>query len=183
MREEERGCGGCVAEGSSEQSTAGDRLVGPANEAMAIVWAAAVDLSRHEVWVLSYALSRKEARTHGEGGSMVGAPLAGRVVIVDDVITAGTAIREVMAIMADSPAEPVAVVVALDREEKGKGERSAIQEVEAEFGIPVLSIINLSELLAFMRHELAQETGTELVSAEHIKAISDYQAEFGVSKA
>ncbi len=92
-----------------------------------------------------YCFNRKEAKDHGEGGSIVGSELKGRVLILDDVITAGTAIREVMELINQAGAEAVGVVVALDRQEKGQGEISAIQEIEADYDIPVLSIINLAD--------------------------------------
>src|SRR5690606_24519256 len=93
---------------------------------------------------LPYCYNRKEAKDHGEGGTLVGAPLKGRVLIVDDVITAGTAVREVMTLIKQANAEPAAVLIGLNRQEKGQGELSAIQEVEQTYAIPVVSIINLN---------------------------------------
>ncbi|MBS3804816.1 MAG: orotate phosphoribosyltransferase [Oleiphilaceae bacterium] len=98
-----------------------------------------------------YAYNRKERKGHGEGGKLVGAPLKGRVLIIDDVITAGTAIREAIEIIREAGAEPAGVLIALDRQERGKGPLSAIQEVQAEFNIPVISIIRLDQILNYLK--------------------------------
>jgi orotate phosphoribosyltransferase len=101
---------------------------------------------------IPYAYARKEAKTHGEGGQLVGAPLQGKVVIVDDVITAGTAIRESIDIIQSAGAEVAAVIVAIDRQERGQhGDQSAIQEVESTFGIPVLSLVTFDQIIAFVK--------------------------------
>ena len=99
---------------------------------------------------MPWAFNRKEAKDHGEGGSIVGAPLRGRVLIIDDVITAGTAIREAVDIIRAAGAEPVGVVLALDRQERGQGELSAVQEVEQALGLPVTSILKLADLIAYL---------------------------------
>lgn len=129
-----------------------DILFGPAYKGIPLATATAVALHDHHGINTPWCFNRKEAKDHGEGGNMVGAPLKGRVAIVDDVITAGTAIREVMEIIKQSDARPAAVVVAMDRQEKGQGELSAIQEVERDFGIPVLSIVSLADLLEYARN-------------------------------
>jgi orotate phosphoribosyltransferase len=133
-----------------------------------------VALADHHGKDLPWCFNRKEAKDHGEGGNLVGSPLQGRVLIIDDVITAGTAIREVMDIIANTEARPAGVVVALDRQEKGKAELSAIQEVERDFGIPVISIINLNQLIDFMEEQAAGDL------AQHLPAVKAYREQFGV---
>ncbi len=126
-----------------------DILFGPAYKGIPLATATAIALYEKHGHSVPWCFNRKEAKDHGEGGSIVGAPLEGRVAIVDDVITAGTAIREVMAIIAQSSATPAAVIVAMDRQERGHGDLSAIQEVQKDFNIPVLSIVSLADLLEY----------------------------------
>jgi len=132
----------------------------------------AVALSDQHDDDVPYVFNRKEAKTHGEGGSLVGAPLEGNVMIIDDVITAGTAIREVMEIIDQAGAKPAGVVIALNRQEKGKAELSAIQEVERDYNMPVISIISLSDLIEFLA-----DKGN--MSAE-LAAIQHYREEYGI---
>ena len=120
---------------------------------------------------MPFAYNRKEAKDHGEGGALVGAPLEGRVLIVDDVITAGTAIRESLALIRAHGAEPAGVLIALDREERGQGELSATQELSAEFGIPAIAIARLSDLLAYAADK------TEL--AVHHARLAEYRDRYG----
>lgn len=149
-----------------------DVLFGPAYKGIPIASATAVQLAEHFDRDLPWCFNRKEAKAHGEGGTMVGSPLTGRVLIIDDVITAGTAIREVMTLVEAAQAQAVGVVVAVDRQERGKGELSAIQEVERDFRIPVVSIINFGQIIAYL-----EETG---LHAEHLDAVRRYRDEFGV---
>lgn len=149
-----------------------DVLFGPAYKGIPLVAATAVQLADQYIIDKPWCFNRKEAKDHGEGGTLVGAPLAGRVLIVDDVITAGTAIREVMAIIEKASARPAAVVVALDRQERGKGELSAIQEVERDFGIPVVSIVKLEHLVGY----LEEQDGM----GDHLEAVRRYRAEYGI---
>lgn len=128
-----------------------DVMLGPAYKGIPLAATTAVALADHHNRDVPYAFNRKEAKTHGEGGNVVGAELSGRVLIIDDVITAGTAVREVMALIEQHQAKPAAVVIALNRQEKGKGDLSAIQEVERDYGIPVVSIISLENLLEYLR--------------------------------
>ena len=122
---------------------------------------------------MPYVFNRKEAKTHGEGGNLVGAPLEGRVLIVDDVITAGTAIREVMSLIESTDgATPAAALIALNRQERGQGELSAIQEVERDFGITVASIVSLNQVLDYVAED------PEL--AQNADAISAYRDQYGV---
>jgi orotate phosphoribosyltransferase len=136
-----------------------DMLFGPAYKGIALAAATAIALAEHHARDVPWAYNRKEAKDHGEGGLLVGAPLRGRVLIVDDVMTAGTAVRESLALIRQHGAEPAGVLIALDRQERGLGERSAAQEVAADHGIPVIAITGLDDLLAFAgeRPELAGE--------------------------
>ncbi|MCG6964947.1 MAG: orotate phosphoribosyltransferase [Chromatiaceae bacterium] len=149
-----------------------DVLYGPAYKGipLAAVTAAAL-YDRHGIDV-PYAFNRKEAKAHGEGGRIVGHPLEGDILIIDDVITAGTAIRESMDIIAAEGAKPAGVVIALDRQERGKGERSAIQEVEADYGMPVAAIVRLRELVEYIR-----QRGDAM---QHLENIEAYRREYGV---
>ncbi|HEX22943.1 MAG TPA: orotate phosphoribosyltransferase, partial [Chromatiales bacterium] len=134
--------------------------------------ALAIALADHHDHDLPYAFNRKEAKDHGEGGIIVGAPLKGRVLIIDDVISAGTSVRESVDIIQTSGATPAGVVIALDRQERGKGETSAIQEVERDYGLRVASIVQLNNLVEY----LAKSTDM----AEHLAAIRAYRAQYGV---
>jgi len=141
--------GQCYGQALQASGIAFDMLFGPAYKGIPLATATAVALAG-EGRDVPVAFNRKEAKEHGEGGSLIGAKLKGRVLIVDDVITAGTAIRESLDIIRGAGATPCAVVIALDRQERGQaGERSAAQEVAAEFGIPVIAIAGLDELLEF----------------------------------
>jgi len=148
-----------------------DVILGPAYKGIPLATSMAVALSESHGIDMPYAFNRKEAKAHGEGGSLVGAALKGRVVIVDDVITAGTAIREVMTIIAAHNATPVATFIAIDRMEKGQGELSAIQEVERDFAMQVVSIISFDHVLEYL-----QETGYE---QPQIDAMVQYRKDFG----
>ncbi len=128
-----------------------DMLFGPAYKGIPLATAAAMGLDLHYNRSVGVSFNRKEAKTHGEAGKLIGAPLEGKVVIVDDVITAGTAIRESMILIEEAGAKPAAVLVALDRQEKGPNGNSAIQEVEEAYNIPVLAVAKLENLLEFVR--------------------------------
>jgi orotate phosphoribosyltransferase len=141
-------------------------VFGPAYKGIALAAATAVALSRRGRDV-PYAFNRKEAKDHGEGGRIIGAPLVGRVLIVDDVITAGTAIRESVEIIHAQGAVPAGVLIALDREERGQGDRSAVQEVRERLGIPVVSVLRLRDLLAHL-----EATG-EMATLEAVRAYRD----------
>ncbi|NAW13443.1 orotate phosphoribosyltransferase [Halomonas sp. D1-1] len=159
----------------AERAPRFDVLFGPAYKGIPLAATAAVALADHHDRDLPYAFNRKEAKAHGEGGSIVGAELTGRVLIIDDVITAGTAIGEVMALIEQAGANAAGVVIALDRQERGQGEKSAIQEVEARYGMPVISIVTLDMVLAY----LEEQSGETLRG--HADAIRDYRARYGVS--
>jgi orotate phosphoribosyltransferase len=149
-----------------------DLLFGPAYKGIPIATTTAVALNDHHQRDVPYCFNRKEAKTHGEGGSLVGSELAGRVMLVDDVITAGTAIRESMEIIAAHQATLAGVLIALDRQEKGKGELSAIQEVERDFGCQIVSIIKLADLINYLSAKPGMEA--ELAS------VSAYREQYGI---
>jgi orotate phosphoribosyltransferase len=127
-------------------------LFGPAYKGIPLVAATSIALSVKHDQDVPWAFNRKETKDHGEGGDIVGAKLQGKAMIVDDVITAGTAIREVMDLLKNSPAEPAGVVVAIDREEKGAGDRSAIQEISSAFSIEVVSVVKLSHIVSYLEN-------------------------------
>ena len=149
-----------------------DVLFGPAYKGIPLVAATAIALNESFNRSVPYSFNRKEAKDHGEGGDIVGHPLEGDILIIDDVITAGTAIREAKDIIEASGAKMKGVIVALDRQEKGKGELSAIQEVEQNFGISVLSIINLSHIVDYLK------AGN---NADIVSRVEIYRSQYGVS--
>ncbi|MES9959319.1 MAG: orotate phosphoribosyltransferase [Sedimenticola sp.] len=149
-----------------------DVLYGPAYKGIPLAAVTAAALYDHHDIDIPYAFNRKEAKAHGEGGSIVGHPLEGRIMIIDDVITAGTAIRESMEIIDSQDATPAGVVIALDRQERGKGERSAIQEVEMDYGMPVAAIVRLENLVSYL-----ETKGDE---ADALQKIRDYRQQYGV---
>lgn len=148
-----------------------DIIFGPAYKGIPLATVTAMALAA-EGTNKPFAFNRKEKKDHGEGGNIVGAPLQGKVLIVDDVITAGTAIRESMELIRDAGAEPAGVLIALDRQEKGAGELSAIQEVKQEFGIPVVSIIRLDQVLDYLQNRPD--------FAGHAQKVAAYRDEYGV---
>ncbi|XBS69921.1 orotate phosphoribosyltransferase [Acerihabitans sp. KWT182] len=149
-----------------------DLVFGPAYKGIPIAAATVVALAEHYERDVPYCFNRKEAKDHGEGGSLVGSPLQGNVMLVDDVITAGTAIRESMEIIAAHQATLAGVLISLDRREKGRGEISAIQEVERDYLCPVLAIITLDDLIDYL------EEKNEM--ADHLAAVRAYQRQYGV---
>ena len=151
-----------------------DVVFGPAYKGIPLAASLSVALADHYDKDMPYVFNRKEAKTHGEGGNLVGAPLQGRVLIVDDVITAGTAIREVMTMINNADgAVPAAALIALDRQEKGQGELSAIQEVERDFGMKVISIVGLNQVLDYVSGQDALK--------QYADAIGAYRDQYGVS--
>jgi len=152
-----------------------DVILGPAYKGIPLATTMAVALSEHHGIDMPYAFNRKEAKAHGEGGSIVGAELAGRVAIVDDVITAGTAIREVMAIIEAHKATPTATLIAINRMERGQGELSAIQEVERDYNMQVVSIIDFDNILEYLQEQGGHQ--------QHIDAMLAYRNNYGVSSA
>jgi len=155
-----------------------DMLYGPAYKGIAL--AAATVIALTDVGLnIPYAYNRKEAKDHGEGGTLVGAPVKGKVVIIDDVISAGTSVRESVKLIRDAGAEPVAVLIALDRMEKSGtateiGHQSAVQSVEQEFGLPVVAIASLADLMAFLTASSNQEL------SNHLPAVKAYRDKYGI---
>ena len=149
-----------------------DVLFGPAYKGIPLAATTAVALAEHHQRDLPWCFNRKEAKDHGEGGTLVGAPLAGKVLIIDDVITAGTAIREVMQIIQGQGAQAAGALIALNRQERGQGELSAIQEVERDFGMPVVSIVSLEQVLEYLAGDAELK--------QYLPAVEAYRAEYGI---
>ena len=164
--------GRCYAAAIVDSKIPFDVLFGPAYKGIPLAAATAVALAEQHQLDVPWCFNRKEAKAHGEGGSLVGAPLAGDVLIIDDVITAGTAIREVMQIISAQQAKPAGVLIALNREERGNGELSAIQEVERDFGIPVVSIVSLTQVLQFLADDPQLK--------QHLAAVQAYRDQYGI---
>lgn len=154
-----------------------DLLFGPAYKGIPIATTTAVALADHHDLDIPYCFNRKEAKTHGEGGSLVGSELEGKVMLVDDVITAGTAIRESMGIINNHGAELSGVLIALDRQEKGQGELSAIQEVERDFGTQVISIVTLGDLITYLTEKSQDDTSI----VEALESITQYRKDYGIA--
>ena len=148
-----------------------DILYGPAYKGIPLVSATSIAYAQITGDDIPFAFNRKEAKDHGEGGSLVGAPLFGNVIILDDVITAGTSVRESVEIINQAHAKPAGVVIALDRQEKGLNDCSAIQEVEAQFAMPVIAIINLANIIEYLTADAGDEK---------LKAIKAYQSLYGI---
>jgi orotate phosphoribosyltransferase len=164
--------GSCYAQSIIENDINYDVLFGPAYKGIPLVAAIAYALSVNHNIDKPYAFNRKEAKDHGEGGLIVGAELSGKVLIVDDVITAGTAIREAVDIIQAEGAKTSAVLIALDRQEKGKGELSAIQEVNRDYDIDVFSIITMADLIDYLEGDDS--------FGEHLDAMRNYRSQYGV---
>ena len=150
-----------------------DVLFGPAYKGIPLASSCAMSLFTEHNINTPYSFNRKEAKTHGEGGNIVGAPLEGKVLIIDDVITAGTAIREAMDIISNAGAQAAGVLIALDRQEKGKAELSAIQEVEQQYKIPVTSIIKLGDLIEFIKDKPEFK--------EFLPSVEAYRSQYGIA--
>ena len=162
----------CYANAIIESGVEFDVLLGPAYKGIPLAAATATALADHFDRDVPFAYNRKEAKTHGEGGTIVGDPLQGKILIIDDVITAGTAVREVMTMITDNGAEPAGVVIGLNRQERGKGELSAIQEVEKDFAIPVINIVDLGQIIDYLRNQPDQ--------GDNVAKIEAYRRQYGV---
>ena len=149
-----------------------DMLFGPAYKGIPLAVATAIALYEQYGRDYPYAFNRKEAKDHGEGGTIVGAALTGRVLVIDDVMTAGTAIREAASIVANQGAELAGVAIALDRQERGTGEQSAVQEVQSRYGVPVINIVSLQEISTHI-----QQSTTD---ADLLARIQAYRQQYGV---
>ena len=165
--------GRCYAAAIVETGLEFDVLFGPAYKGIPLVATVAIALAEQYGRDAPWCFNRKEAKDHGEAGLIVGAPLQGRVLIVDDVITAGTAIRETMQILTAHNATPTGVIIALDRQERGQGERSAVQEVERAHGVVLTSIVTLDDLVAYLAERPEY--------AAHLEAMRDYRARYGIA--
>ena len=173
--------GRCYAAALLHASLDFDMLFGPAYKGIPLVAAAAIALADRHHRNVPWAYNRKEAKDHGDGGVLVGSPLQGRIVIIDDVITAGTAIRQSIELIRRDGAEPVAVALALDRQERGLSERSAVQELEAHYGLRCVTILTLTELIAALT---APGLDAALApSAEQLAALRAYRLKYGVASA
>ena len=170
--------GQCYAAALTRSGLEFDMLFGPAYKGIPLVTATAVALAEHHHRSVPWAFNRKEAKDHGEGGNIVGSPLEGRVVIVDDVITAGTAIRESVDLILAAGAIPAGVALALDRQERGQGPQSAVQEVSANFGLRCVSILTLTDLI----ETFAGAPGDAVrISREQLDTLRSYQRNWGVA--
>ncbi len=156
----------------ADSAIAYDVIFGPAYKGIPIASATAVQLAEVHDQDVPWCFNRKEAKDHGEGGNLVGSPLKGRIMLVDDVITAGTAIRESMDLIQANGAELAGVLIALDRQEKGKGELSAIQEIQRDYNAPVIAIITLTDLIAYL------EEKPEM--AAHLESVKAYRVNYGI---
>jgi orotate phosphoribosyltransferase len=164
--------GRCYASAIVESGVQFDMLFGPAYKGIPLAAATAVALSNHHQLDVPYAYNRKEAKDHGEGGTIVGDELTGKILIIDDVITAGTAVREVITIIEDNGAEAAGVVIGLNRQERGNGELSAIQEVERDYEVRVISIVDLSQIVDYLSDQEDQ--------IENVAKIEAYRKQYGV---
>ena len=149
-----------------------DMLFGPAYKGIPLASVMSASLFMNHDKDVPFVYNRKEKKDHGEGGRIVGPPLSGKIVIVDDVITAGTAIKEASQIIRETGAEISGIIIAIDRQEKGAGEYSAVQEASSKLGVPVISIVNLDQILAFVKN-----SSSEL--EDHVEAIESYRKEYG----
>lgn len=170
--------GQCYAAAITRSGIEFDMLFGPAYKGIPLVTATAIALAETHDRNLPYAFNRKESKDHGEGGQVVGTPLAGRILIIDDVITAGTAIRESLEIIRAAGAEPVGVALSLDRQERGQGALTAVQEVEKEHGLRCVSIVTLGDLIETLSRPV---DGRVRISAEQLTSLRAYRERYGVA--
>ena len=169
----------CYAESIIESGISFNMLFGPAYKGIPLVAATAVALNNGYNRNIPYAFNRKEAKDHGEGGMIVGAPLAGKVLIIDDVISAGTSVRESIDIITAAGAEPAGIAIALDRQERGRGELSAVQEVNRDYGIPCTAIAGLEDLIRFLEDFGAGSGGISGKAEIKLAAIQQYREDYG----
>lgn len=168
------GLGRCYAKAIIQEGLEGDMLFGPAYKGIPLVAATAIALAEHHGRDMPWCFDRKETKDHGEKGRLVGAPLRGRVLLIDDVITAGTAIRESMPLFDAYGAHVSGIVVALDRQERGQGTLSALQEVQHRYRTAVVSIVRLDDVITYLKGQPSLR--------EHLEAVSTYRDRYGVSE-
>lgn len=164
--------GECYAHAIQHADIPFDVLFGPAYKGIPLACATTIALAAHHQRNIPYSFNRKEAKDHGEGGNIIGAPLKGRILIIDDVITAGTAIRESFTLIHAHQANVAGIIVALDRQEKGQGKLSAIQEIQATFGVPVKAIITFANIMEFVKNETR--------FSSFIQPMTVYREQYGV---
>ena len=164
--------GRCYAQAIVDSGSKFDVLFGPAYKGIPLAAATSIALADHHQRNLPWCFNRKEAKDHGEGGNLVGAGLSGDIMVIDDVITAGTAIRESVEIIESAKATLSGIIIALDRQERGRDQRSAIQEVEESLGITVTSIVTLAHLLEYLQNTPGQQ--------ENVRRITAYRQQYGV---
>jgi orotate phosphoribosyltransferase len=162
----------CYADSIMESGIEFDMLFGPAYKGIPLAAATAIALDQNHGRNVPYAFNRKEAKDHGEGGAIVGAPLAGKVLVIDDVISAGTSVRESIAIIRDAGATTAGIAIALDRQERGSGELSASQQVNIEYGVPCISIATLDDLIRYL--------GSKSNEDMNLNAIEKYRENYGI---
>lgn len=165
----------CYAAAITESRLSFDMLFGPAYKGIPLAAAASIALYQEQQRNYPFAYNRKEAKDHGEGGMIVGAALQGRVLVIDDVISAGTSVRESIGLIRAAGATPSGVAIALDRQERGQGQRSAAEEVQDEFGLPCIAIAGLDDLLAYLQ---AQQSLHALEGVD-LKPLHDYREQYG----
>ncbi|CAG8704956.1 16168_t:CDS:1 [Cetraspora pellucida] len=151
-----------------------DVVFGPAYKGIPLASSTVIALSEQYNKDVPYSFNRKEIKDHGEGGNIVGAPLKGNILILDDVITAGTAIRECLAIIKENDATPVGIIVAVDRQERGTSEVSAVQQIEQDYGIPVMSIVNLELIIEYLKEQGGYD--------EHLSNMKEYRDMYCIKK-
>ncbi|MGB6489368.1 MAG: orotate phosphoribosyltransferase [Steroidobacteraceae bacterium] len=170
--------GRCYAAAIEHSAPAFDVLFGPAYKGIPLAAATAAALFEHHGRSVPYAFNRKEAKDHGEGGTVIGAPLRGRVLVIDDVVTAGTAVRESLGLIRQQGAQPAGVIFALDRQERGQGTLSATQEIEKEHGIPCVSVVTLGDLIEALSRA---RDGRAAISDDQLTMLKAYRQRYGVS--
>ena len=170
--------GGCYAAALAHSGLGFDMIFGPAYKGIPLATATVIALAAAHGRSVPYAFNRKEPKDHGEGGTVVGAPLKGRVLIIDDVITAGTAIRESLEVIRAAGAEPAGVALALDRQERGQGQLSAVQEIEQAYGLKCVSVITLTDLIDALARP---PRGPARISVEQLTSLRAYREAFGVT--
>jgi len=170
--------GRCYAAALIESALPFDMLLGPAYKGIPLATATAIALAEQHQRNVPFAFNRKEAKAHGEGGQLVGSALKGRVIIVDDVISDGAAKREAVELIRSAGAQPAGILLALDRQERGRGDRSAVQEMQAEYGIRCVSVITLEILISALSHPA---DGATRISADQLTALKRYRDQYGVT--